>query len=259
MEVVQLQLDLWQSLETAARFPETADLRSLCIVLEQAIAEHPLTEQLEMAGEAMLQISDVYAARSEWMIAGWEYEHNPQDPVVELDAYVELFVQFLHLDVSELFEEPEPVQYPEQRRSPCHDGQSLAGEVDKAALLSLVDELERELNEAELTQQVQELAHDEPIGEWVARIRDFLSQQPSAVVSFPELTQGLEMPWVAVWLGLLHGGEDWQLRQEGEFYEASGIFVAATARGHNQNKIKYPGSDRQGHPDSAHGYRSSWF
>ncbi len=30
MEVQQLELDLWQSLETASRFPETADLRSLC-------------------------------------------------------------------------------------------------------------------------------------------------------------------------------------------------------------------------------------
>jgi hypothetical protein len=225
MEIVQLQLDLWQSLEMAARFPETADLRSLCAVLEQAIADQPLSEQLLVGGDAISQLVEVFAARAEWMISGWEYQHNPQDPLVDLDAYAELFVQSLHLDVSELFEESEPVHYPEQRRSPCHDGQSIAGDVDKAALLSLVDDLERELDEEELPQQVQGLAHDEPIGEWVARIREFLSQQPSAVVSFPELTQGLEMPWVAVWLGLLHGGESWQMQQKGAFYDPQRIEV----------------------------------
>jgi hypothetical protein len=47
MEVVQLQLDLWQSLETAAQFPETADVRSLCWMLELSIAEQPLNEQLQ--------------------------------------------------------------------------------------------------------------------------------------------------------------------------------------------------------------------
>jgi hypothetical protein len=39
MEVMLLQLDLWQSLETAARFPETVDLLSLCAELEHAIAD----------------------------------------------------------------------------------------------------------------------------------------------------------------------------------------------------------------------------
>jgi hypothetical protein len=225
MEVLQLQLDLWQSLETAARFPETADLLSLCAELERAIADQPLSEQLQMGGEAIMQLTGVFVARSELMISGWEYEHNPQDPVVELDGYAELFVQSQHLDVAELFEEPEAVNYPEDRRSPCHDDQSVTGEVDKAALLSLVDELERELTEDELTQQVQELAHDEPIGEWVEMIRDFLSQPPDPVVSFPELVSGLNIPCVAVWLGLLHGGEGWQMVQAGEFYEAGGIQI----------------------------------
>jgi hypothetical protein len=56
-------------------------------------------------------------------------------------------------------------------------------------------------------------------------IRNFLSKQPDPVVSFPELTRGLEMPWVAVWLGLLHGGERWQVRQVGEFYDVGAIQV----------------------------------
>jgi hypothetical protein len=226
MEVLQLELDLWQSLEAAAQFPDTADMRSLCQVLEQTIADQPLSEQLQVGGEALVQIAAVFAARAHWFISDWESRHNPSESVIDLEDCSELFVQSLHLEMDELFEEPEGVCYPEQRRSPCKAEQSLVGEIDKAALLSFVDELE--LSEAELTEQVQELAHDEPIMEWVEAIQGFLSQQPlGQAVSFVELVRSLALPQVAVWLGLLHG-QDWQLQQNGEFYDGAGILMSMT-------------------------------
>ncbi|MBD3887530.1 hypothetical protein IFO70_38970 [Phormidium tenue FACHB-886] len=39
-------------------------------------------------------------------------------------------------------------------------------------------------------------------------------------VSIAELSRGLEMPWVKVWLGVLLGG--FRLEQRGEFYESPG-------------------------------------
>jgi hypothetical protein len=223
MEVVQLQLDLWQSLETAAQFPETADVRSLCWMLELSIAEQPLNEQLQMGGNAIAQLADVFAARAELLITNWKQQYDPSEPVIDLNDCSELFVQSLHLEMDELFEEPEGVCYPEQRRSPCKAEQSLVGEVEKATLLSFVDELE--LSEAELTEQVQDLAHDEPIMEWVEAIQGFLSQQPlGQAVSFVELMRSLALPKVAVWLGLLHG-QDWQLQQTGEFYDGAGVTI----------------------------------
>jgi hypothetical protein len=145
--------------------------------------------------------------------------------VVSLDGYAELFVRSLHLDLEDLFEEPLEVQYPEFRRSSTQDSQSVVGVMEKGDLLSFVDELE--LSEAELSQQVQELAHDEPIGEWVGLIREFLLKRPGEGISFVALQRSLGIPWICLWLGLLHGGENWQLRQSGEFYNPHHIEVRA--------------------------------
>jgi len=70
MEVQQLELDLWQSLEKASRFPETADLRSLCDALEQTLSDQSLAEQLTVAGDVLVQLSEVHAARANLLISG---------------------------------------------------------------------------------------------------------------------------------------------------------------------------------------------
>jgi hypothetical protein len=225
MEVVQLQLDLWQSIETAAQFPETADVRSLCWLLEQSVADQPLSEQLQVSAAAIAQIADVFVTRADLLITNWKQHYDPSEPVVDLDDCSELFVQSLHLDLDELFEEPDEVCYPKQRRSTSRAEQSLVGEVDKATLLSFVDALEHEI---ELTKQVQSLAHDEPIMEWVEAIQVFLSQQRESATSFAEIVRFLTLPKVAVWLGLLHG-QDLQLQQTGEFYDGLKIMISATA------------------------------
>lgn len=116
MEIQQLELDLWQSLETASRFPETADLRSLCDALEQTLLDQSLAEQLAVAGNVLVQLSEVHAARADLLISRWERRHNPTEPVVNLEECVDLFVQSLSLDVTDLFEEPEPMQYPANRK-----------------------------------------------------------------------------------------------------------------------------------------------
>jgi hypothetical protein len=222
-------------LETAAQFPETADVVALCAALEQAIANQPLSEQLLVGGEAILQLADVFAARAELMIAGWEYRHNPGEPEINLEDCSELFVQSLHLDVADLFEEPEPVWYPEGRRSPSRDDDSVVGNVDKDTLLGVVEEWEAEpeLTEADLVQRVRELAHGEEVSAWVTMIRDFFSRRllqvgdrsDSRVISFPELGRALGMEQVPLWIGLLHCQEYCQLRQVGEFYDGSGILM----------------------------------
>ena len=90
MEVQQLEFDLWQSLETASRFPETGDLRSLCDALEQTLCDQSLAEQLTVAGDMLVQISKVHAARASLLILGWERRHNPAEPVIDLNNCVDL-------------------------------------------------------------------------------------------------------------------------------------------------------------------------
>ena len=46
MEIEQLELDLWQSLETAIKYPQTSDFSKLYDALEQAITQESIGEQL---------------------------------------------------------------------------------------------------------------------------------------------------------------------------------------------------------------------
>jgi hypothetical protein len=178
VEIRQLELDLWQSLEAATRYPETANLQRLCDALEGATlavsakqrAHHPLQEQLQVAGEMLRQITEVYAARAEWMMSGWELHHNPQEPVVNLEGYAELFAQSLSLDLGELFEEPDEVMYPSDRQGRSGAGGTVVGLLDKEALLAELDQrLEEhpEMTEADAFEAAISAAHGEDVSAWV--------------------------------------------------------------------------------------------
>jgi len=225
MEVQQLELDLWQSLEAASRFPETADLRSLCDALEQTLSHQSLAEQLTVAGDVLVQLSEVHAARANLLISGWERRHNPAEPVVNLEDCVDLFVQSLTLDVSDLFEEPEPIQYPANRKKTSSQEEgSIVGEVDKNALLDWVDQMTaaQPLDELQMAEQIRDLAHGENIEEWSRAIANYLDQTKSPI-RFLELQQMLKLSIVEVWLGLLLG--EFSLRQQGDFYSNQSIWV----------------------------------
>jgi hypothetical protein len=225
MEVQQLELDLWQSLEAASRFPETADLRSLCDALEQTLSDQSLAEQLTVAGDVLVQLSEVHAARANLLISGWERRHNPAEPVVNLEDCVDLFVQSLTLDVSDLFEEPEPIQYPANRKKTSSQEEgSIIGEVDKNALLDWVDQMAaaQPLDELEMTEQIRDLAHGENVEEWSKAIAQYL-QRFGSNIRLPDLQQMLKMPMVELWLGLLIGG--YSLEQQGEFYDTQNLWI----------------------------------
>lgn len=229
MEIEQLELDLWRSLETASQFPETADLRSLCAALDQMLTDKPVREQLQVAGEVLMQLSDVYAARAEWLIAGWEHRHQPTEPIVDLETCVDLFVQSLSLDVTALFDEPEPVQYPanrKQKTSSQEEG-SVVGDVDKEALLNWLDQTVAEppLNETQMVEQIRDLAHGENVEAWSRAIAQYLTQVQSTI-RLTELQRKLDMPMVEVWLGLLIG--EYYLEQQGEFYNPQNIWITNT-------------------------------
>jgi len=109
MEIEQLELNLWDCLETALLFPQTADLHQLCDALDREIAMQPVSSQLTVAADVLVQLSQVYAKRVELSLSSWERRYNPTEPLVDLGECVQLFVQTLHLDVADLFEDDEPV------------------------------------------------------------------------------------------------------------------------------------------------------
>jgi hypothetical protein len=228
VEIRQLELDLWQSLEAATRYPETANLQRLCDALEGAIANHPLQEQLQVAGEMLRQISEVYAARAEWLMSGWELQHNPQEPVVNLEGYAELFAQSLSLDLGELFEEPEDVVYPSDRKGRSLVEGTVVGLLDKDVLLAELNqrlEAHPEMTEAEAFEAAISVSHGEDVSAWVGTIEQVLQQESGQKMSLMELQGRSGLPLVAMWLGGLLGG--YGLEQRGEFYQRGTIWVEA--------------------------------
>jgi hypothetical protein len=218
MQGTQLELDL----QSAIADPPCANLHDLWRSLE--IALQPLTQeqQLYVAGEAISQIAEVVYIRAQQILESLERSYTSdsleieQGPTLNREALAPYVRQSCTVNLNTVVIEPLPRDHEPGIRS-------VVGEVDKATLLSFIDDLE---NEIELTKQVQSLAHDEPILQWVKAIQVFLSQQPEQTTLFAEIVRSLSIPKVAIWLGLLHG-QDWQLQQTGEFYDGARIVVSA--------------------------------
>jgi hypothetical protein len=201
-------------------------MRSLYSALDQTLSHQSLAEQLTLAGNVLVQLSEVCSARAERIITDWEQRHHPMEPVIDLEDCVDLFFQSLSLDVAELFEEPEPVQYPtnrKQKSSELEDG-SVAGDVDKNALLNWVDQMaaEQPLDETQMTEQIRDLAHGENVEEWSRAIAQHFQAKHTSI-RLVELQKLLQRPIVEVWLGLLLGG--FRLKQQGDFYDSLTVWV----------------------------------
>jgi hypothetical protein len=148
----------------------------------------------------------VYAARAAWLMDGWDYRHNPQEPIVALGENANFFAQSLSLDLDDLFEEPEAVVYPSERRSRSAPQGTIVGELDKDALLNALDQQladHPEMSEAEAFEAAISVAHGENVTEWVGAIADVLEGQEGR--SLVEVQRRSGMPWVEVWLALLGG------------------------------------------------------
>ncbi|CAA9329506.1 hypothetical protein AVDCRST_MAG94-1823 [uncultured Leptolyngbya sp.] len=225
MQTTQLELSLWDNLEQASATPETADLAHLWQELEEAIGPLPHEQRLQTAGKAIAKIVEVFASRSDLILSAWEEARNDQGPAVDKDALSGLVRQTMSLDLSELMEEQ--VAEHRQRRPHAPSADSVAGPVDKAALLEAF-ESEIELVEAQARAQsaAMAVAHDEDIPGWASVITQWLELRQSAEpVSLVQLQQGVGMPLVEVWLGLLLFQQQYEWEQQGGFYDTDGLYL----------------------------------
>lgn len=211
----QLELPLWETLRSAQRVPEQINFEELLDQVEGVIQGQPETLQLKMAGDALLQLAEVYAMRAEVLITEWEEAYR--DPRVEQGFFGDVVRQTMAVDLSELIESTPP-RKPRTKRAKSEPGieGSIAAPVEKAALLELVDQLEAAEDLERENQQAFEIAYEENVSAWVAAIAQWLEAERTHPVSFTHLCQRLGMPRIEVWLGVLLG--EFELKQTGEFY-----------------------------------------
>lgn len=220
MKAVQLELNFKQQLQKAQSSPQDANWQQLCFAFDAAIADTPLNKQLALAADAICELAEVLALRAEVWFEELRYSSD-EEPILSDDFLDGLVVKERPLDLGDLIAEPELYV-----RSPSDKSDVVEGTVveyqDKAKVLA---ELEPEIQVEELSGKAVALSvtHVEDVGAWVNEISEYL-EKASGAVSFTELVRGLEMPAVAVLIGVLLGG--FKIEQTGGFYNQL-IFISS--------------------------------
>ena len=210
----QLELDFTAAIVEAMDDPETADVIGMFEGIAGALTQLSDQEQLRMAGTIILQLSDVCEHRANHLWQEWEEQHQETGLTLNDDVLAGLMRRTTQIDLSDLITKPQ-----RQRREKPHKPQandSTVGVVDKATLLEVLDQIG---DETTAKQRALDVAHDENVSRWIEAITDWLREHSSGQpVPLLTLSDGLEMPLVKVWLGLLLGG--FQLEQQGDLYES---------------------------------------
>jgi hypothetical protein len=209
MKPVQLELNLWAELE---------DFQNLLDAVEKVVSHLPESQQLQVAGDALLRIAEMCESRAELLTTEWEEAYR--DSIVGQGFFDEIVRQTMAVDLSDLIE-PVPLRKP-RTRTEKQTG-SIVATVEKEVVLAMVEQMEQEAETQK--QQVLGVAHSENVSGWAEAIARWLTQQSGTEMSWSELEAGLGMPWVELWLGLLLGG--FQVEQRGEFYQRETIWVEA--------------------------------
>ena len=194
--------------------PEEANILELWQQFEVVMAELPWREQLRMGGEVLAQLAEICEAKSEVLWDDWQDANNSDGPVMDGDWLRGLTRQTQEIDFSELVQRSGNLSVSGQ--DDVADDDSIAGEIDKAAVLAFVDKLTLE----EAKEKALAVSHAEDVSAWVAAISTKRKPVPQQLI---ELQQQLQMPLIEVWIGLLLGG--FQLEQRGDFYEVEGIWL----------------------------------
>ena len=219
-----MEWEMWDQLQQAQQMPEAINVAQMLDAVEATAAQLPEAERLRFAGDALLQIAELCAARAGALMTQWE--ESARDPIVDHGFFADVVRQTMAVDLSDLME-PARRRKPRTKRIKLIEIQagSIVAPVDKTAVLALVEQLEIE---AEIQkQQGLAIASDEDVTRWISEIAQWLQAVPEDLVSFAQLCHGLQMPWVEVWMGLLWGG--FELEQVGEFYQ-SAIWVKRSSK-----------------------------
>lgn len=227
MNYEQLELTLWSHLRSCRLAPESIDLVAAIDRAERDISGLPQEMQMQAAGEAILQLAQLYSLRSEVLLDNWENAYR--DPQVANDFFADIVRQSMAVDLSDLMEPALPRK--SRAKSTIKARDSVAGVVNKSAVLAMVEQLEANVSNynSSLSDdgQALEVAYDEDISAWCDAIAYVIQQHQGQKVSLWQLHQVLNISLVKVWLGLLHSQERYQWENTGEFYrEARDIWIS---------------------------------
>jgi len=239
-QVEWLDLPLWEAIEEAASEPEDADLASLWQEVEAAIVDLDCSGQLQVAGEAIVRITDVFEARSLRAFEEIQATTSYDGPLMPQDAFDRYVRQTMQVDFEQFIEplpslarktpDRQPNQFPD-------DGCSVVAVLDKKTLLqALEEETDSDLDSDAMKQKLLDIAHAEDVEVWVRAIANCFGNTKAEWLTLAQLVREVQelvvpederkdsSPIVKTWLVLLLGG--FQLEQRLGFYDFEGIWVS---------------------------------
>lgn len=234
-----VQLNLWHLLEVAERHPAEADFGDIWTELDAAMEIQDSCLQLQIAGDAIARISDVFAQRSDLAFQDLEAAAAHDGPIMSLDEFDRYVRQSMQIDLNDYIESiaslpglPLDQDLTNKPSTESDDDDSLVREVSKSALLDVLDRLTLPppITEAEQIQQIKSLSHGENVPLCSSQLKTYLRTALSSSnrsIALLDLPKALGMPIAEVWLGFLLGDHDYQLRRtsDDDFYSADYIEV----------------------------------
>jgi hypothetical protein len=149
MDIQQLELPLWSQLQSARLAPEAINLEAMLDQAECAISQLPESQQMEVAGEAILQFAQLCSLRAEVLIENWENAYR--DPIVDNSFFSDIVRQMMAVDFSDLIKPAPPrAHHRSKPRFKVKGESSVANVVDKSAVLTMVEQMADEAQASEL-------------------------------------------------------------------------------------------------------------
>jgi hypothetical protein len=224
-EIRQLELDLWTALKNASDDPIAAEFYLVWKALDGLLPGLSVTEQLETASQAIVQVTDIFQVQAGLIFEGLDATATMDGPTMAADAFDRYVRQSMEIDFEDYIEAIESLERsPRTMRSPEDEFYSQVQSIDKTTLLETLHE-EIALTDAEVEVSAMSVAHGEDISEWIETIRDQLASLDRPI-EFQQLLTQLSLKLVELWLGLLLGG--YELRRSSEskdFYSFVGLWV----------------------------------
>jgi hypothetical protein len=232
-----IDLPVWEAIKVAASEPEEADLGRLWQEVEETIFQGKGANvnlgclgRLQVAGEAISQITDLFELRSQLAFESIQAVGSDDGPVMAGDAFDRYVRQTMQIDfdiyIEPLSSLPRKVcvagdpQRSEFSESEVDEVRSIVTEIDRKVLLEAI--LPEPVDPETAYKEAIGLAHDEDVSAWGAAISARLEEWGEPV-SLLALQGAIKMPLVQVWLALLLNGMT--LEQRGDFYQTEQVWV----------------------------------
>ena len=217
-----IDLPVWTEIKVAASEPEEADLARLWREVEEAIVNLGCLGRLQVAGEAISQITDLFELRSQLAFESIQAVGSDDGPVMSRDAFDRYVRQTMQIDF-DVYIEPLsslPRKVSEFSESEVDEVCSVVAEIDRKVLLEAI--LSEPVDPETAYKEAIGLAHDEDVSAWGAAISARLEEWGEPV-SLLALQGSIQMPLVQVWLALLLNGMT--LEQRGDFYQTEQVWI----------------------------------